>query len=204
LAERQWGVVAWWQLREAGLGKATIPRWVEAGRLHRIYPGVYAVGHRKLRDEGSLAAALLYAGRGAALSHETAAWWLRITRTRPTQLAVSAPGHRSSIDGVRIHHPRHLERVWHRDLPVTPPARTLLDLAACVPRAELRRALAEAFYLRLATPGAVEAAFTRGHPGSAALREALAAHTPQLAGLAAFSSSVSSRSARTTGFPCRR
>jgi predicted transcriptional regulator of viral defense system len=181
LAERQCGVVSRRQLKGFGLGDATLTRWLKAGRLHRVHPGVYAVGHRALSEKGRLAAALLYAGPGAALSHETGAWWLALTKDRPTQLAVSVPRRRRSLRGLRIHHPRHLDRIWHRGLPVTSPARTLLDLAACARRAELRRALAEAFYLRLVTVASVEAVLIRGHPGSGALREALAAHTPQLA-----------------------
>jgi hypothetical protein len=158
-----------------------VSRWIAAGRLHRVYPGVYALGHRKLRDEGQLAAALLYAGHGAALSHATAAWWWGILKSQPSTIDVSAPGHRRSLDALHLHHPRHLERVWHRRLPVTTPARTLLDVAASTPRAVLRRALAEAFYLRLVTVEAIEVILTRGHPGTAGLREALVSHTPQLA-----------------------
>jgi hypothetical protein len=181
IAERQFGVLTWEQLLASGLSKSAISRWVSSGRLHRIHPRVYAVGHRALSEMGRLAAALLYAGPGAALSHETGAWWLEISKRRPTQLAVSAPSRRRSLPNIRVHHPRHLERVWHRGLPVTPPGRTLLDFAASAPRADVRRALAEAFYLRLVTVEAVEAVLGRGHPGSAALREALVAHTPELA-----------------------
>ncbi|HKH15856.1 MAG TPA: type IV toxin-antitoxin system AbiEi family antitoxin domain-containing protein, partial [Solirubrobacterales bacterium] len=39
LAERQWGVVARWQLEQHGLSAAAISRWAASGRLHRIYPG---------------------------------------------------------------------------------------------------------------------------------------------------------------------
>jgi Transcriptional regulator, AbiEi antitoxin len=76
LAEGQWGVIARWQLEQCGLSTAAIPRWVASGRLHRIYPGVYAVGHRAIPLEGQLLAAVLYAGPGAAVSHASAAhWW---------------------------------------------------------------------------------------------------------------------------------
>lgn len=76
VADRQWGVVARWQLENCGLSGTTISRWVAAGRLHRVHPGVYAVGHRAVCREGRLLAAVLYAGRGAALSHASAAsWW---------------------------------------------------------------------------------------------------------------------------------
>ena len=68
-----------------------------------------------------------------------------------------------------------------RRLPVTPPAQTLLDIAGVVRFMELRRALAEAEYLRLVTLDEVEAVLGRGRPGSAALRLALDCHRPQLA-----------------------
>jgi hypothetical protein len=152
---------------------------------------VYALGHRKLTDQGWLAAALLYSGKGAALSHDIGAWWWEIVKPRPTRLDVSAPGFRSSLPAqeiagrmtspaVLVHHPRKLERVFHRGLPITTPARTLLDIAPTCPRRQLRRALAETFYRRLATPDEVRAVLGRGHAGSRALRAALDSHVPQL------------------------
>ena len=39
---------------------------------------------------------------------------------------------------------RSVDRVWHKRFPLTPPAQTLLDIAAVVRLMELRRALAEA------------------------------------------------------------
>jgi Transcriptional regulator, AbiEi antitoxin len=59
----KWGVIARWQLEQCGLSAAIISRWVAAGRLHRIHPGVYAVAHRAIPLEGRLLAAILYAGR---------------------------------------------------------------------------------------------------------------------------------------------
>jgi hypothetical protein len=76
VAERQWGVIAGWQLEHCGVSRSAISRWAASGRLHRIYPRVYAVGHRAVCVEVRLLAAILYAGRGAALSHASAAsWW---------------------------------------------------------------------------------------------------------------------------------
>ena len=73
------------------------------------------------------------------------------------------------------------EREWHKRLPITKIPRTLLDVAASVPASNLRRALAEAEYRRLVTLDEIHDALRRGHPGSAALRRALAHHQPQLA-----------------------
>ncbi|MGI8460856.1 MAG: endonuclease domain-containing protein [Solirubrobacterales bacterium] len=85
------------------------------------------------------------------------------------------------MDALVVHCPRNLERTWHRRLPITPPARILLDVAPTFPFAALRRALAEAFFLRLVSVEAIEGTLLRGHPGSAILRSALACHTPERA-----------------------
>jgi hypothetical protein len=63
-------------------------------------------------------------------------------------------------------------------------ARTLLDLAATSSFEVLRRAVAEADYLRLLDLEAVDAVVGRGRPGSRALRRALDRHRPQYAGTA--------------------
>ncbi|MEK6327412.1 MAG: type IV toxin-antitoxin system AbiEi family antitoxin domain-containing protein [Actinomycetota bacterium] len=180
-AGRQRGVISWGQLVRCGLGKATIGRWVAAGRLHRVHPGVYAVGHRALSTEGGLMAALLYAGPGAALSHMTAAWWWGLLRDLPAQLHLSVAGRRRSLPRVRVHNSRSADRVFHRGLPVATVPRTLLDIAPHVPFATLRRTLAEAEYQRVLDLDAVAATLGRGHRGSAALRRALTQHSPRLA-----------------------
>ena len=85
LAERQWGVIsrqAGDRLRAQSCG--AFPAGSSRGRLHRLHPGVYAVGHGAVCIEGRLVAALLYAGRGLALSHTTAAWWWGLTAASPT------------------------------------------------------------------------------------------------------------------------
>jgi predicted transcriptional regulator of viral defense system len=181
LAERQWGVVTRAQLEEVGLGSAGVTRWIGERRLHRIYPGVYAVGHLALGTESKMAAALFYAGPGAALSHVTAGWWWGMLTTEPRRLHICVPSRRHSIRQVRVHQRKHPHRVWHKRFPLTPPAQTLLDIAGVVRLMELRRALAEAEYRRLVTLAEVEAVLGRGKPGSAALRAALDCHRPQLA-----------------------
>jgi very-short-patch-repair endonuclease len=181
LAETQWGVVTWGQLMGIGLGRAGISRWVDERRLHRIHPGVYAVGHLALGMEARLAAALFYAGPGAALSHVTAAWWWGLLHTEPRRLHVCVPGRRRSIESVCVHTRKRPQRAWHRRLPLTPPTETLLDIAGVVRLMELRRAVAEAEYRRLVTLAEAEAVLGRGKPGSAALRAALDCHLPQLA-----------------------
>src|SRR4051794_14421188 len=59
IAERQGGVVARAQLIARGLSAQAIDRRVRAGRLHILYRGVYAVGHRVVGAVGRRWAAVL-------------------------------------------------------------------------------------------------------------------------------------------------
>src|SRR3954471_3094282 len=73
LAARQHGVVSRAQLAALGLGAGAIKHRLALGRLHPLYRGVYAVGHRSLRPEAWWLAAVLAAGPDAGLSHRSAA-----------------------------------------------------------------------------------------------------------------------------------
>ncbi|MBW8060531.1 MAG: type IV toxin-antitoxin system AbiEi family antitoxin domain-containing protein [Solirubrobacterales bacterium] len=73
LATRQHGVVARRQLLAAGLGSRAIEGRIDAGRLHKLHRGVYAVGHERLSQRGFWMAAALAAGESAVLSHRSAA-----------------------------------------------------------------------------------------------------------------------------------
>jgi hypothetical protein len=180
-AEAQDGVIARWQLRDAGVSDARITRWVKDERLCRRLHGVYALGHSVLSTRARLTAALLYAGPGAAISHTTAAWWWGVTDVEPRRIHVSATRQSVSTPEVKVHRPRVLERAVHRGLSVTSVARTMLDVAPDFNRAGLRRMLAEVEFRRLATLDELAAGLRRGHPGSGALRHAIAAHRPELA-----------------------
>src|SRR3954451_23722688 len=85
-AERQCGVISAAQIWALGLSPRAVRHRAAAGRLHRVYPGVYAVGHAVLGPDGRRMAAVLACGPGAVLSHRSAAdlWEIRPTaRARP-------------------------------------------------------------------------------------------------------------------------
>jgi hypothetical protein len=143
LAESQHGVVASWQLRRLGYAHDAIQRRATAGRLHRIYRGVYAVGHRRLTPRrGRFMAAVLACGPDAVLSHRAAAtlWDLR-PGTGSNRIDVTVPGRtRHSHDGIVVHNVRTLDGHDHVTLdgiPVTSLHRTLLDYAEVSLRSQL-------------------------------------------------------------------
>jgi predicted transcriptional regulator of viral defense system len=181
VAARQWGRVHWLQLRDCGLAKATISKWVVDGYLTLVHPRVYAVGHLAPSYEADLIAAVLYAGPGAMLSHVTAAWWWRLTDRQPILIDVSSPKRFDSPPGLRIHSRRSLDRISHNRIPVTTIPQTLLDVAATESLDTVRYMLAEADYHRLIDFGRIEEILGRGKPGSARLRQAIEIHNPDLA-----------------------
>ena len=181
LAEAQWGVISRAQLLDAGLSSTTVDNWLAAGRLHRVLPAVYALGHGRLSTKGRLMAALLYAGPGAVISHTTAAWWWGIWETEPRIIHVSTPRKCASVGWVRVHARRNVDSVIERQFPVTSVAQTLLDIGSLVGIDSLRRAIIETDHLELLDQRDLERILGRGKPGSAPLRAALGLHFPQLA-----------------------
>jgi predicted transcriptional regulator of viral defense system len=87
------------------LSTSAIQRRHNAARLHRIYQGVYAVGHIRLSNEGRWMAAVLACGTGGALSHRSAAELWGLLSPRPGLVHVSIPGHggRRKRSGIRLH-----------------------------------------------------------------------------------------------------
>jgi predicted transcriptional regulator of viral defense system len=133
VADRQGGVIARLQLLRLGLSGPAIDRRVRAGRLHVVYRGVYAVGRRHIGAAGRRWAAVLACGDRTVLSHLSAAdaWGMVRSDAQTMHVTVSLGG-RARRPGIRLHRTRWLppDEVTRLDgLPITTPARTLLDLA---------------------------------------------------------------------------
>lgn len=162
LAAAQHGVVSRKQMRSLGMGDRAIDHAVTSGRLHRVFRGVYALGHPRLSERGRLMAAVLACGHGTVVSHRSAATLLDLLDEGPVVIDVIAPGDRGRhIDGIRFHRvrpPRLEETGTVAGIPCTSPARTLVDLAGTVGRWTLRGAFDRAAQRRCLDIAAIEAA----------------------------------------------
>jgi very-short-patch-repair endonuclease len=155
-AARQRGVVSRAQLIAAGIHSDAIKLRVRSGRLHTVHRGVYLVGHSAPMDGARELAAVLACAQGAVVSHLSAAHLLKLlphpAKPRPVDVTVRSRD-RARRAGIRIHCVESLDRRDTRRLhgiPITTPARTLLDLATALPPYMLERAVAEAEVRRLA------------------------------------------------------
>jgi hypothetical protein len=179
-ARRQFGAIARWQLLATGNTPSRIEHWQRVGRLHRVHPGVYALGPRELTAAGETAAALLHAGPGAALAGVSTLWWLGLLHRRPDPVRVATPGRARSRIGVRVTYRPTLTRRLHRGLPAVPFPEALLAAAVELSRDSLRLVLARAEFERLLDRRELEAVLRSGRRGASALRAAVDAHLPAL------------------------
>lgn len=182
LALGQHAVVAGWQLGELGLSGNAARKRVASGRLHRVYPGVFAVGHPRLTQRGRFMAAVLACGREARASHYCSGvlWELGLGERR--LIDVTARGARGrGLAGIRAHQSTTLtatDVTVIDGIPCTSLARTLLDLAEAGTRREVERALDHAEQARRLDTRAIDDVLARanGRRGAKLLRSVLAEH----------------------------
>ncbi|GAB3811882.1 type IV toxin-antitoxin system AbiEi family antitoxin domain-containing protein [Micromonospora zhanjiangensis] len=133
LVARQHGVVTRQQAYAAGLTRAQIEARLRSGRWQRMIGWTYATFSGVPPRRAVLWAVVLRAGRGATLSHETAAELQGLT-DRPAPLVhVTVPAGRrvEPMSGVVVHHAAAIDRARHptRLPPQTRIEETALDLA---------------------------------------------------------------------------
>jgi very-short-patch-repair endonuclease len=176
VAARQAGVISTRQLAAAGVPRRTVAKRVEAGVMRRVHRGVYLYG----AVAGPWAAewaAFLACGPGVRLSHSTAIALCGLG-DRPELVHVTTAADGRPHRGVLRHRatiPPEDEAQRH-GLPITAPARTLLDVASSMPAVELQRLIEEAQVQRLVTRRQLEDALDRGagRAGAPNLRAVLA------------------------------
>lgn len=178
LASRQHGVVHIGQLRLLGMSDKEIEYRSRIGRLHRLHRGVYAVGHRNLTEESTFIGAVLAIGDDAVLGGMAALALHGFRRWRGGDVDVIVTRRVARRRGIVPHcirlDPRDVTS--RRGIPVTTPARTLLDVGRTAPPKVARRAVNQALVDRKVT---VPLLYRQaGGPQGARLRGLLANASP--------------------------
>jgi G:T-mismatch repair DNA endonuclease (very short patch repair protein) len=182
VARRQDGVFSREQAQTCGLSRAEV-RWrLEAGRLERIWPGVFRIVGVPPSWRQHARATLLAAARGGgevALSHASAAYVYGLDgfsgkAPYPLDLMVERGHQTPLLRGVSVHRASAtLPTNSFRGLRVTTLAKTMVDLASRLTGAPLELALDSAQRLSPTLGRALHTLLVRGQPGVAHLRELL-------------------------------
>jgi predicted transcriptional regulator of viral defense system len=126
LLARQRGVITRRQALATGLPATTLETWVQRGCWTRLDRGIYAAFSGPPPREALLWAALLRAGPGAVLSHETAAGLHGLVHQPGPAIHITVPARRNparggSMPGVVVH------RSARGAIPASWPPRTGID-----------------------------------------------------------------------------
>jgi len=161
IAESQAGYFTARQARAAGFSFALLNYHLKQGRFLRVRRGVYRLAQFPEMPHADLFVAWLAAGEKAVLSHESALALYGLTDLLPVEIHLTVPRTASRrLPGVRFHTARlQAEEITRRQgLPVTTPARTIVDL--------IRSGMAEEWVRQ-----AIHQALTRGMLNETMLRE---------------------------------
>lgn len=176
----QHGVASRAQLVARGISPHAIDRMIRSGRLVVLRRGVYQIGPLPEARTSEMSA-VLRCGGDCRVSHMSAAvLHAVITAAAHQTVEVTMPRRRRRrIAGVRIHRVRDLrpDEVTTLDgIPVTTPARTLLDIAETMSTRDVEQALARGLRMRLVTREDVRLMVERHprHRGAPLLRRLLA------------------------------
>lgn len=183
LAAVQYGLLATWQIYEAGLKAHHIDRRARSGRWRWHGPGVVAINGAPPSWHQSLMGICLSLGKQAVASHRSAAVLWDLDGWEPDLIEVAVPS-KARREGVVVHRlakpPEYVSR--RAGIPVTDPSCTILDLAAVANGYELERALDSALrknltHLELLRERLEERA-RRGRNGIRAMRRLLDVRDP--------------------------
>lgn len=178
----QYGVLSRAQALDAGFSDKMIWARHRSGAWVRVHAGVYRVAAVPDSWRARLMAACLALDAGAVVSHRAAAalWGLDGFEEGPVEVTVPGTGQRR-LGGVTVHRTRSLpvaDRAEREGLPVTRPARTLIDLAGVVEEEALESAVDTVLREGLASISYVRrrmaALGTRGRAGVPLLQDVLA------------------------------
>lgn len=184
LASAQHGAFSREQLAGLGATRGLIDHRVATGRWERLASGVFAIAGVPPSWRRSLMAACLAWGDGSAMSHRAAAALWRLAGFERELVELTVPRHRNRVGPGIVH--RYVlppaDRAILDAIPVTTPARTLLDLASVAASEMVEEALDDALRRHLTSLSRLRWRLgelgRRGRPGTAAMRTLLDARAP--------------------------
>ncbi len=137
LAGLQCGVLSRRQIVCAGVSRGVLRSRMRRGSWQRLHPGVYPAFSGEPSRAATLWAAVLYAGPGAVLSHQTAAELVGLADARSSLIHVTVPVDRRACKqaGLVIHVSTRATAAIHpaRTPPQTRVEETILDLWQAAP-----------------------------------------------------------------------
>jgi very-short-patch-repair endonuclease len=181
IAARQHGVISREQAIACGVKSRTLDRRVAEGTWQRLYPGVYRLaGAPTTRRQTAFAACLAW-GDDAVISHRAAACLFDLAGLKPGALELTVPPRRRRALPHLVYRsdlPRADVTVVDA-IPVTTPARTLIDVATVCDADVVEEALDDALRRRLVTPARLRWRLRdlRGRPGTKLIAMLLAMRT---------------------------
>jgi very-short-patch-repair endonuclease len=104
LAARQYGIVTRDQLTELGYTDRMIDHYLRTGRLQAWHRNVLAVGHGGLSPHGLCMAAVMFRGKGALISHQSAIWLWGLEKRLEVPVNVSVRWRGHSQSSIGLHH----------------------------------------------------------------------------------------------------
>ena len=187
LAARQHAHLSDTQASDLGLTPKMRASRLRSGRLVRVAPGVLRMSGTPITFEAQLMAAVLGGGPGALVSHRSAAPLWKLDGFRPGLVEITVPrGRWHRPRNVIVHESTDLDRTTPRlvnGIPVTPPDRTLLDIALRTSDRRLLAAIDSARRGTLTTWDELASTLARharrGRPGVSRLRRVITANIEQ-------------------------
>src|SRR5438270_2923593 len=171
LAARQHGLLTRSQVSTCGVTDRMIHERVASARWVPVARGVYRLAGVPVTWNQRALAACLLAGPGAVVSHRSAAVVWGVSGFRPARVEIPAPPGASARSTLARVHRSVVTGVRRDGVPVTQPARTIVDLAGVVGGEALEEAVDDVLCRRLCRLD--ELAAPPGRRGSAALRAVL-------------------------------
>src|SRR5580658_9433348 len=167
IAKIQAGALSRRQALDGGMSSSGVASKLRSGRWQPLQCGVYSVFTGMPSRETTLWAAVLLAGPGAALSHQTAGELFKLTDQPSSLVHLTVPRERrvrADASGLVIHRSGRLAQAIHPALlpPRTRIEETVLDLANLAPTSEAAFGVAcAACQRRLTTPARIADAMKR-------------------------------------------